>query len=117
MTNPRSNISRGEPQPTKMRFLFTLLTWLFIGPGGMLLTLMSIVQRGTGWTTGHDALFFAFLLAAVGARWIDHLNGDPVTSGGEGATPGAARRYTILVVSLGVVSWVVANVIGNHVLH
>jgi hypothetical protein len=116
MTTPRTHTGGGEPQPTKMRFLFTLLTWLFIGPAGMILTLMSIVQRGTGWTTGHDALFFAFLFAAVGARWIDYFNGDPVTSGGEGATPGAARRYTILVVSLGVVSWVMGNAIGNHVL-
>jgi hypothetical protein len=99
-----------------MRFLFTFAMWLFVGPMGMLLTLATIVQRGTGWATGHDATFFVFLAAAIVARWIDYLTGDPVTSGGEGAPPGAARRYTMLVVSLGVVGWVLANVIGNHLL-
>src|SRR5687768_6843773 len=116
MKTSRPTNGHGVSQPTKMRFLFTLVIWLFIGPVGMLLTLMSIVQRGTGWTTGHDALFFAFLASSIGARWIDYVNGDPVTSGGEGGSPGAARRYTIWVVSLGVVSWIVANLIGNHVL-
>lgn len=116
MSATRSNLGRDGLQPTKLRFLFTLAVWLFIAPMGMLLSLMSIVQRGTGWATGHDALFFAFLLAAVAARWIDYVNGDPVTGGEEGSKPGAAQRYTALVVSLGVAGWCLANVIGNHVL-
>jgi hypothetical protein len=111
-----SDFDGGTSSPTKMRYLFTMSVWVFIGPLGMLVTLMKIVERGTGWTTGQDGLFFAFLAAALVARWVDYANGDPVAGGRHGAKPGAAMRYTVLVGSLGALAWVVANVIGNHLL-
>jgi hypothetical protein len=96
--------------------MLTMMIWLFVGPLAMVLTLVSIVQRGTGWTTFHDGLFFVFLLLSVAARWIDAINGDPLTSGGEATSTRGARQYTMLVVGAGVAAWVVANAIGNHLL-
>jgi hypothetical protein len=92
------------------------MTWLFVGPLAMALTLVSIVQRGTGWTTFHDGLFFVFLLVSVAARWIDAAHGDPVTSGGEANSVSGARQYTMWVAGAGIAAWVAANAIGNHLL-
>jgi hypothetical protein len=96
--------------------MLTMMIWLFVGPLAMVLTLVSITQRGTGWATFHDALFFGLLLTSVAARWIDAVNGDPVISGGDAVDTRGARQYTMWVVGAGVAAWVVANAIGNHLL-
>jgi hypothetical protein len=50
------------------------------------------------------------------ARWQEFRRGNPKTTEGQPATPDHLWRYVRATVAVGLGVWVVANVIGNHVL-
>ena len=105
-----------SPQATPLHLLFVRMMWIAIGPGILLLTLFKIAENGTGWITALDVLFFVVLAITIASRWWDFNRGDRTTTTGEIATLDHMRRYTVIMVVLGVVAWIVANVLGNHVL-
>lgn len=107
---------QNEPQLTSMSMLFVRLAWAIVGPGAMFVTLLKIAEGGTGWTTVLDLVFFVFLALTVAARWFDYFYGVGRTMSGDIATPVSMRRYTAIVCALGLLAWIVGNVLGNHVL-
>jgi hypothetical protein len=76
----------------------------------------AIVQVGSGWLTWADAGYLAVLGGMVLARWQEFRRGNAKTTDGQPATPAHLRHYLQTTVPLGVGMWVVANVIGNHLL-
>jgi hypothetical protein len=90
--------------------------WLIGGPMLMLLVLMGKVLSRRGWLTALDGVFFLLLAATVACRWIDQRSGFAVTRDGEPSTWDHFRRYLRTIVPTAVAAWVVANVVGNHLL-
>ncbi len=96
--------------------LATRVTWFCLGPAAILFTLGGILSTGSGWTTALDAIYFAFVGVVVWCRWTEQRSGRGATIYGEPTTWDDFRRYvkTLLPVAFG--AWVIANLLGNHVL-
>jgi len=105
------------PTPTtSSAAVFGRLFWMMLGPLTLGVTIYYILTSGTGWRTVADILFFAILGGMILGRWLEFLGGTPQTSTGEPATPKDLRRYVLLLVIAGPIVWLLANVIGNHLL-
>jgi hypothetical protein len=104
------------PDITSFRVLFAHITWFFIGPLALFLTLLCIVNAGTGWVTILDAVFFVLVGLIVWCRWFDQRSGQGTTSSGEPSTWADFQRYVLLMPVVAGAAWIVANVIGNHLL-
>jgi predicted cobalt transporter CbtA len=75
-----------------------------------------VVKTGNGWLTVMDAGFLAVLFGLILARWLEFRSGSPQPAEGQPATPEHLRRYIIGVIVIGLVVWVVANILGNYVM-
>jgi hypothetical protein len=102
------------PAITSLGVLFAHVTWFFVGPMALFLTLLCIVNVGTGWATVLDAMFFVLVGLTVWCRWFDQRSGQATNSYGESSTWADCRRYILWVPVVAGVAWIVANVIGNH---
>jgi hypothetical protein len=96
--------------------LISRIFWMAVGPVTLALLAFTIINKGGGWFTPTDFVFLAVLAVLLLARWIEFLGGDPHTSTGEPATPDDLRRYVLYAIILGLGAWIVANLIGNHLL-
>jgi hypothetical protein len=92
------------------------IIWLLVGPLALVFLIIGIVRSGTGWLTGLDLAFFLVLGGMCLGRWIEFRGGTPRTSSGEPAGPAVLRHYVLLVLTLGLATWIAANVLGNHIL-
>jgi hypothetical protein len=104
------------PPTTSTSAFFGRLFWMMIGPLSLALTLYYIVSSGTGWRTFADVLFFVILLGMILGKWLEFRAGNPLTSAGEPATPANLRNYILIVAVAGPVVWLLANLLGNHLL-
>jgi len=91
--------------------------WMVAGPFILLLLTTQIILSGTGWLTHWDAAFGLTLAAMIAARRHEFQAGDPRTADGAPAKIQDLRRFGVQVVAVGAVIWVIANGMGNHVLH
>jgi hypothetical protein len=92
------------------------IMWMVIGPLALVLCAFSVAERGNGWLTAIDLLFFGFLAATLLGRYAEYRGGHPTNSTGDPVTPGQLRRYAWTMLLGGVAVWAVANLIGNHLL-
>jgi hypothetical protein len=111
-----AHTQNGAPVVTSFGVLFAHVTWFFVGPMALFLTLLCIVNVGTGWATVLDAVFFVLVGLTVWSRWFDQRSGQATNCYGEPATWADCRRYMIRVPVIAGAAWIVANVIGNHFL-
>jgi hypothetical protein len=107
-------VATNTPVATSLKVLFAHVTWFFIGPMALFLTLLCIVRSGTGWTTGLDIEFFVFVGLSVWCRWYDQRSGQATNYDGEASTWADCRRYMCWMPVAAGVAWIVANVVGNH---
>ncbi|MBN1511695.1 MAG: hypothetical protein JXB13_06750 [Phycisphaerae bacterium] len=115
--------TRDEPQAkhapgqiTSLRVLAARMIWVFFGPVALALILWQIVACGDGWRTTLDVLFAAVLALMLLARWVEQRSGEATTLMGEPATPRHWRRGSAMLFVGAIAVWVLANVLGNHVL-
>jgi hypothetical protein len=101
------------PEPTPTYSGCARIFWIFGGPMLLAMIAFQIASNGGGWFTATDAVFFALLGALVLARWAEFHGGSPQTADGEPATSAHLRRYVVVAGGLGLVVWVIANVIGS----
>ncbi len=94
--------------------LFARIFWMMIGPLTLAILAYAIVNVGSGWLTVADIAFFLVLGGVVLARWIEFQGGNPQKATGEPATPADLHRFVVVTLILGLVVWVIANLIGNH---
>jgi hypothetical protein len=96
--------------------LFSRLFWMMAGP--MLLGFLTwqIVTASSGWLTALDLAFFVVLGGMVLSRLAEYLSGRGQTVYGERATRSHVSRYAAVVAIGGLSVWLVANLVGNHVL-
>ncbi len=92
------------------------LMWMLFGPLLLCLITYGIVTSGSGWLTTRDAAFVVVVALMVGGRRREHRSGAALTATGEPATEKHLTRYVRILLPLAACVWVVANVLGNHVL-
>lgn len=100
---------------SSMRVVFCRVVWTALGPVGLLMFALRIGTAQDGWTAPADLGYFVILGLVVAARWYCFKAGDPTDMSGNTITPADLRRYTLTWLIAGVAVWVVANLIGNHV--
>jgi hypothetical protein len=111
-----------EPTPVGPREIASIsvlgarATWVLAGPLALAGITYGIVSRGTGWLTGLDAAFGAVVVLMLLARRVEFRSGSATSLTGEPATPAAYRCYMTLLPVLAAAVWIVANVLGNHIL-
>jgi hypothetical protein len=93
------------------------LTWVIIGPAALLGITYGIVSGGAGWLTGFDAAFGIVAGLMLLGRWAEQRSGSAVTLTGEPATFQQLKRYVMMLILVTAAIWVVANLVGNHVLN
>ena len=92
------------------------LTWVFLGPVALLAITYGIVTGGTGWLTAFDAAFAVVAALMLLGRWTEQRSGSAMTLTGQPATDEQLKHYVTVLIPVAVAVWVVANVVGNHVL-
>ncbi len=92
------------------------LMWMFFGPMLLCFITYGIVTSGSGWLTTRDIAFGVVIALMAGGRWWEHRSGAAMTATGDPATEAHLTRYVQILLPLAAVVWVVANVLGNHVL-
>lgn len=90
------------------------LVWFLIGPAALFILAVLIFERGGGWLTRLDILYFVFLFVTVAARGLDFYFGNPLTASGTPATPKHLLRYAPTVFVAGLAVWAAANLIANR---
>jgi len=101
---------------TSVTVLGARITWVAWGPMVLAFTTLGIVSRGNGWLTGLDLFFAAVVGSMILGRWVEQRSGAATTLDGEPATPRHYTRYVRLLLSAALVVWIIANVLGNHIL-
>ncbi len=115
-TRDEPRMEKTPGQISSLQVLAARMIWVFFGPVALALILWQIITRGDGWRTALDALFAAILVLMLLARWVEQRSGEATTLMGEPASPQHCRRGSAVLFLGALVSWVVANVLGNHVL-
>jgi hypothetical protein len=101
---------------TSVLVLLERLFWILVGPMILLALVVGIIRTGNGWLTATDFAYFGVLGGVMLARWLEFRSGQAQTAYGTPATTGDLRRYALGLAAVGLTVWVIANVIGNHVL-
>jgi hypothetical protein len=102
---------------TSLSDVVARIFWMMVGPLSLALLAFTIIRIGSGWLTWADLGYMAVLAGMLVARWLEFRGGHPRTTDGQPATPIHLRRYIQSAVPLALGMWVVANVIGNHMLN
>jgi len=114
-TSPGTSQEPSE-QITSASVLGARLTWSFIGPAALLLTSFGIISSGEGWLTKLDILFAVVVVWMLFGRWFDQQKtSDAPTAEGRPAK-GPFGRYVGMLLAIAAGAWLVANVLGNHLL-
>jgi len=85
------------------------LFWMMAGPAALLLLTVSIAHKDAGWFTPTSIAFLIVLVGTIVAR-----RSDPQNSYGDPTTTVDLQRHLIGTVSVGLMLWVAANLLGNH---
>jgi hypothetical protein len=88
--------------------------WMMVGPFALATLALSIAGQADGWFSPTDLLYFVVLAGMLIGRWTEFRFSLPMTASGEPATADHLRRYVLGLGLLGLVAWVVANLIGNR---
>lgn len=114
-----SNLKSTPVRPGEINSFWVLgarVTWVIVGPMALLGITYGIVSRGTGWLTGFDAAFGMVAGLMLLGRWVEHRSGSAITLKGEPATFDQLKRYVVLLIAVVAAAWIIANLVGNHVL-
>jgi hypothetical protein len=97
--------------------LLARLAWMLVGPPLLAIFAYLVIRTGKGWLTLFDYGYFTVASGLVFARWLEFRLGNPQTAEGQPATPQHLRHYIVEVVTIGVLLWVIANILGNYVVN
>ncbi|HNQ22995.1 MAG TPA: hypothetical protein PKK06_07870 [Phycisphaerae bacterium] len=125
---PATRSSSADLTPSTPGALIARVFWFMAGPLLLAVTVYGIVTHGGGWSTRWDVAFGVIVVLMLLARWLEHRAASTPrdedaavpegtsAGGGAAADPVALRRYCLWLLGVAVGMWVVANVLGNHLL-
>jgi hypothetical protein len=87
------------------------LVWLLGASVGLILTAAYIFRSGEGPFTVVDAIYWAIVALAIGARWLDIERFRGTTTQGRRATRADGRRYSLTLGLVALAAWVVAHLL------
>ena len=114
MAEHSKNSGDALPPITSFNVLAYRVFWCFGGPVILAFLLYKIAFANDGWLTPSDLAYPIVLIATVAARWASFRAGDRSNSVGEVTTIDQLRRYSIVFTTVGLLIWIVANVLGNR---
>ncbi len=85
--------------------------WMILGPLCLFLLAFALTKQPPGWFRVLDLAFFALLGSIILVRWLEFRSGRAQTATGEPATAADLRKYTVMMVALGFVVWIGANLL------
>lgn len=92
------------------------LTWVIAGPLALVAITIGIIRTGSGWLTGLDLAFAIAIGLMLLGRWFEQRSGSATTLTGEPTTFEQYKHYMVALVPVAAAIWIIANVVGNHVL-
>lgn len=101
---------------TSIHVIFARLTWALFGPVLLALSLYQIASFPGGWFTRWDAAIFIVAGIMIWCRLAELRSGQGTTAWGEPATMAHVKRYAQILIVLVVAAWILANLLGNHIL-
>ncbi len=115
-TNPESDNDVPVRETGSGSAALSRLMWMLFGPMLLCVITYGIVTSGSGWLTTRDVAYVVVVALMVGGRRWEHRSGAALTATGEPATKEHLTRYVRILLPLAAGIWVLANVLGNHVL-
>lgn len=106
-------MSAPVPPATSIGVVLSRIFWMLFGPLFLVLLLFLSSERGGGWLTPTDVVYFVVLAGLVVARWIEFRGGDPRTSTGDPATIDQLRKYAIVTILVGVMAWIAVKMLSG----
>lgn len=85
------------------------LFWMMLGPALLFLLAGIIAKNGNGWFAPASIAFVIILIGVIVARWSD-----PETGYGDPTTPADLPKFTVGTIVVGLITWLLANALGNH---
>jgi len=116
MSTNSDSSSAKTGQINSLSVLGARLTWIIVGPAVLLGLTFGIVSSGSGWVTALDIAFCVVAGLMLLGRWVEQRSGSATDSRGEPATPEQLRRYVSTLIPVAATIWLMANVLGNHIL-
>lgn len=114
--SPPANDTGFRVEHRTLKSLLARLTWVLLGPVVLGLLTVGILSTGSGWLTVLDLAFMLVVALMLLGRWHEARSGSAMTLYGQPATPEQCRRYLRVLPAAALVLWLLANVLGNHVL-
>lgn len=102
-----------DPQATSPVAMLGRITWMMIGPMALAVAAFLVVSKGGGWLTSADLSYLAVLVVMLFGRWLEFQGANPQKATGEPATANDLRNYVLGATIVGLVVWVIANLLGN----
>lgn len=102
------------PPTSSLTLLLARVFWIMLGPAVLFLLAIAVVQNPGGWFTVPDLAFLTVLSLTLLARQLEFRGGHPRTATGEPATAADLKRYSRFALSLGLGTWVLANLVSNY---
>ena len=117
MLERQRNSSEAMPVITSFKVLLCRVFWCFGGPIILSFLTYKIAYAKDGWGTPSDIAFPIIVAATIAARWIGFRNGERSNTIGEVTTLAQLRSYSVKFMTGGLIVWIAANVLANHVLN
>ncbi len=115
-TNTQPAAEKPSEGITSISVILARIMWTLLGPAGMGLAALIIVNRGNGWLTPLDAFYGVVVSLMLAGRYVELRSGQGITVTGEPATIRHFKRYAVVLVLTAALVWALANLIGNHLI-
>jgi len=111
--------SKPSPAPGISSFIVLMgrLMWFIIGPAVLTFITVGIVTRGPGWLSARNAFYWVCVLLMIAGRRREQSSGCATLATGDPASWQDYQRYVRILMPLTAVIWLIANVLGNHLLN
>jgi hypothetical protein len=103
-----------DPQGPPFRAVLGRFLWMVFGPVVLLLTAVTVMKNGDGWLSRANLAFFVTLGLMLLGRCLEFHSGWAQTVTGKPATRADLRHYLITASAVGLLTWVVANLLSNY---
>lgn len=102
-----------QPGGAQALLVLSRIFWMMVGPILLAALAYNVIKTGNGWATSADVWYLAILCLLMAVRAFEFRYPNPQRATGEPATPRDLRIYLIGALTIGLILWAGANVIGN----